>query len=213
MAKECTKLKRPRNVAWFKEKLMLAEAREAGQILNEAQLAFLADPVISEAPIAQQIIPQKSAFQTDDLDAYDSNCDDLSSAKADVQEMQYSEQTHVDDFEDNEIHSDEITEVQTVFNQMEVVVDQCSIDKNVIEIQIKQLRIDNDQLLNQIISQEIVHIVTNSMDILDVKKSCVNNCNKCLELETGLFKMKDFVEKEAYNKLVKSYLNSEKHWI
>ncbi|GKE89998.1 hypothetical protein Tco_1567473, partial [Tanacetum coccineum] len=75
------------------------------------------------------------AFQIDDLDAYDSDCDDLSSAKAvlmanlsscdpevlskvpyydsyqndminqDVQEMQYSEQTHVDDFEDNEIHS------------------------------------------------------------------------------------------------------------
>ncbi|GJW41324.1 retrovirus-related pol polyprotein from transposon TNT 1-94 [Tanacetum coccineum] len=49
-------------------------------------------------------------------------------------------------------------------------VDQCSVDKNVFEIQIKQLRIDNDQLLNQIMSQEIVHIVANSVDILDVKK-------------------------------------------
>ncbi|GKE03332.1 hypothetical protein Tco_1395350 [Tanacetum coccineum] len=35
--------KRPRNVAWFKEKLMLAEAQEAGQILDEEQLAFLTD--------------------------------------------------------------------------------------------------------------------------------------------------------------------------
>nr|GEY82441.1 hypothetical protein [Tanacetum cinerariifolium] len=73
---------------------------------------------------------------TEDLDAYDSNYDDLSSAKAvlmenlsscdlevlsevpysdsypndminqDVQEMQYSEQTHIDNFQDNEIHSD-----------------------------------------------------------------------------------------------------------
>ncbi|GJV00934.1 hypothetical protein Tco_1330204 [Tanacetum coccineum] len=33
----------------FKEKLMLAEAQEAGQILDEEQLAFLADPRISEA--------------------------------------------------------------------------------------------------------------------------------------------------------------------
>ncbi|GKC79112.1 hypothetical protein Tco_1129886, partial [Tanacetum coccineum] len=78
---------------------------------------------------------QGEGHMTDDLDAYDSDCDDLSSAKAvlmenlsscdpevlskvpyfdsylnyminyDVQEMQYSEQTHVDDFEDNEIHS------------------------------------------------------------------------------------------------------------
>ncbi|GJV48811.1 integrase, catalytic region, zinc finger, CCHC-type containing protein [Tanacetum coccineum] len=37
---------------------------------------------ISEALGAQQTIPQNSAFQTEDLDAYDSDCDDLSSAKA-----------------------------------------------------------------------------------------------------------------------------------
>nr|GFA06792.1 retrovirus-related Pol polyprotein from transposon TNT 1-94 [Tanacetum cinerariifolium] len=44
MARQCTKPKRPRNAAWFKKKLMLAEAQEAGQILDEEQLAFLADP-------------------------------------------------------------------------------------------------------------------------------------------------------------------------
>ncbi|GKC28726.1 hypothetical protein Tco_1036020, partial [Tanacetum coccineum] len=130
MERQCTQPKRPRNAAWFMEKLVLAEAQEAGQILDEEKLAFLADPGISEAPISHQIIPQNSAFQTDNLDAYDSDCDDLSLAKAvlmanlsscdpevlsevpysdsypndiinqDVQEMQYSEQTHVDDFED-----------------------------------------------------------------------------------------------------------------
>ncbi|GJW29466.1 hypothetical protein Tco_0046341 [Tanacetum coccineum] len=42
---------------------------------------------------------------------------------------------------------DEIIEVQTIFNQIEVAVDQCSADKNTFEIQIKQLSIDNDQLL------------------------------------------------------------------
>ncbi|GKA32930.1 hypothetical protein Tco_0719297 [Tanacetum coccineum] len=36
--------KRPRNAAWCKEKAMLAKAQEAGQILDEEQLAFLADP-------------------------------------------------------------------------------------------------------------------------------------------------------------------------
>ncbi|GJZ26555.1 retrovirus-related pol polyprotein from transposon TNT 1-94 [Tanacetum coccineum] len=96
---------------------------------------------------------------------------------------------------------------------MEATIDQCSVDKNVFEIQIKQLRIDNDQLLNQIMSQEIVHIVVNYVDILDVKKSCMNNCSGCLELEIELFKKKDFIEKAAYNKLVKSYSNLEKHCI
>ncbi|GJS91957.1 hypothetical protein Tco_0774593 [Tanacetum coccineum] len=82
MARECTQPKRPRNAAWFKEKLMFAEAQEAGQILDEEQLAFLADPGIDEVQVAQQIIPQSLAFQTEDLDAYDWDCDDISSAKA-----------------------------------------------------------------------------------------------------------------------------------
>ncbi|GJT49598.1 hypothetical protein Tco_0975755 [Tanacetum coccineum] len=99
---------------------------------------------------------------------------------------------------------DEITEVQTIFNQMEAVVDQCSVDKNTFEIQIKQLSIDNDQLLKQIMSQEIVHIAVNSVDILIVNKSCVDECNKCLELETELLKKKILIEKDVYDKLLKT---------
>ncbi|GJY54643.1 hypothetical protein Tco_0446307 [Tanacetum coccineum] len=83
---------------------------------------------------------------------------------------------------------------------MDAAVNQCSVDKNAFEIQIKQLRIDNDQLLKQIISQEIVHIAMNYVDILDVKKSCVNECNKCLELETKLLKKKDLIEKDSQEK-------------
>ncbi|GJR08875.1 hypothetical protein Tco_0791527 [Tanacetum coccineum] len=84
---------------------------------------------------------------------------------------------------------DEITEIQTVFNQMEAAVDQYVVDKNDLEIKIKQLRIDNDQLLNQIMSQDIVHIAMNSVDICVVNKSCVDTCKKhCtyLELATQL---------------------------
>ncbi|GJU48490.1 retrovirus-related pol polyprotein from transposon TNT 1-94 [Tanacetum coccineum] len=101
----------------------------------------------------------------------------------------------------NAITADEITKVQNVFNQMEAAVGQCSIDKSDLEIQIKQLSIDNDQLLNQIMSQEIMHIAVNSVDILNVNKSCVDECNKCLELETELLKKKDFIEKDVYDKL------------
>ncbi|GJR52660.1 retrovirus-related pol polyprotein from transposon TNT 1-94 [Tanacetum coccineum] len=109
---------------------------------------------------------------------------------------------------------DEITEVQTVFNQMEAVVDQCSVDKNAFEIQIKQLSIDNDQLLKQIMSQEIVHIAVNSVDILNVNKSCVDECNKCLELETGLLKKKgDYDRKRCYDKTFVKYLTFENHCI
>ncbi|GJY45725.1 hypothetical protein Tco_0434788 [Tanacetum coccineum] len=96
---------------------------------------------------------------------------------------------------------------------MEAAVNQCSIDKKVLEIQIKQLSIDNDQLLKQIMSQEIVHIAVNFMDSLDVKKSCVNDCNKSMKLETELLKKKDLIEKDVYNKILKSYSTLEKHCI
>nr|GFB16407.1 hypothetical protein [Tanacetum cinerariifolium] len=76
-----SKPKRPKNVAWYKEKEMLAEAQEAGQILDEEQLVFLADPGIP-AGQGQTIIPHNAAFQTEDLDTYDSDFDDLSNAQA-----------------------------------------------------------------------------------------------------------------------------------
>nr|GEW49690.1 hypothetical protein [Tanacetum cinerariifolium] len=43
MARQCSKPKRPRNSTWFKEKVMLAEALELGVVLDEEQMAFLAD--------------------------------------------------------------------------------------------------------------------------------------------------------------------------
>ncbi|GJT16880.1 hypothetical protein Tco_0875586 [Tanacetum coccineum] len=116
MVRQCTQPKRPRNVAWFKEKAMLAEAQEAGQILDEKQLAFLADPGILDGQAAQTTIPNTTAFQTEDLDAYDSDYDDVSNAKAVLMAnlsnygsdviLESFEQTPVVDFTDNEITSD-----------------------------------------------------------------------------------------------------------
>ncbi|GJX88071.1 retrovirus-related pol polyprotein from transposon TNT 1-94 [Tanacetum coccineum] len=81
MARQYTQPKRPRNATWFKEKAMLAEAQEVRQILNKEQLAFLADPCILDGQAAQKILPNVVAFQTEDFDTYDSECDDVSNAK------------------------------------------------------------------------------------------------------------------------------------
>nr|GEW67018.1 hypothetical protein [Tanacetum cinerariifolium] len=43
---------------------------------------ILHDPGIPDGQAVQITIPQNATFQTDDLDAYDSDCDDISSAKA-----------------------------------------------------------------------------------------------------------------------------------
>ncbi|GKC57804.1 hypothetical protein Tco_1085402 [Tanacetum coccineum] len=104
------------NAITIKEKAMLHEAQEAGQILDEEQLAFLEDP--------------------EDRDTYDSDCDDFSNAQAvlmanisnygsdviskvphfktylndienqSVHAMQDFKQTPAVDFSDNEIQSD-----------------------------------------------------------------------------------------------------------
>ncbi|GKD60035.1 hypothetical protein Tco_1297544, partial [Tanacetum coccineum] len=75
--------------------------------------------------------------------------------------------------------------------------DAITVGRNDLEIKIKQLSIDKDQLLNQIMSQDIVHIAVNSLDICDVNKSRVNECSKCLELKTKLLKKKDLIEKDV----------------
>nr|GEX93043.1 hypothetical protein [Tanacetum cinerariifolium] len=62
-------------------------------------------------------------------------------------------------------------------------------------------------------SQEIMHIAVNFVDILDVQKSCVNECNKCLKLKTELLKKKDLIENDVYDKLLKSYSTLEKQCI
>ncbi|GJV00167.1 retrovirus-related pol polyprotein from transposon TNT 1-94 [Tanacetum coccineum] len=56
----------------------------------------------------------------------------------------------------------EVTEVQTGFNQMEAVVQRYHVDKQCFEIQKKQFLIENNRILDQIISQDIVNIVVNS---------------------------------------------------
>ncbi|GJR93477.1 hypothetical protein Tco_0265651 [Tanacetum coccineum] len=52
-----------------------------GQILHEEELAFLANPGIAKGQATQTIITHNAAYQADDLDAYDSDCDELNTAK------------------------------------------------------------------------------------------------------------------------------------
>nr|GEW09725.1 putative reverse transcriptase domain-containing protein [Tanacetum cinerariifolium] len=97
---------------------------------------LMQDSGIAEGPVTQTIITNNAAYQADDLDAYDSDCDDLTTAKValmanlsrygsdalseiphsehtnndmlnqSVQEMPYSEQTHLVTYLENKITSD-----------------------------------------------------------------------------------------------------------
>nr|GEY01819.1 hypothetical protein [Tanacetum cinerariifolium] len=80
-ANECTKPKRKLDDSWFKDKVLLVQAQANGQIIHEEELAFLADPGIAEGQATQTIITYNAAYQDDDLDGYDSDYDELNTAK------------------------------------------------------------------------------------------------------------------------------------
>ncbi|GKB73979.1 hypothetical protein Tco_0935391 [Tanacetum coccineum] len=111
MARQCPKPKRKRDATWFREKVLLVEAQGNGKVLTEEELEFLADPGIAKGPVTQSVITHNAAYQADDLDAYDSDCDEISTAKAVlmanfVQEILNSEPSHFVEHPENEIHSD-----------------------------------------------------------------------------------------------------------
>nr|GFA99399.1 hypothetical protein [Tanacetum cinerariifolium] len=136
MTRHYPKPKRKRDATWFRDKVLLVEAQGSGKVLNEEELEFLADLGVTEGPVTQTIITHNAAYQVDDLDAYDSDCDDFSIANAvlmanfssygldvlskvphsenthndilnqSVQEMPYYEQTHLVNYPENEITSD-----------------------------------------------------------------------------------------------------------
>nr|GEV29360.1 ribonuclease H-like domain-containing protein [Tanacetum cinerariifolium] len=86
MLKLCTKPKRKRDDSWFKDKLLLVQAQTNSQILHEDELEFLADPGIAEAQATQTAITHNAAYQANNLDAYDSDCDELNTAKVSLME-------------------------------------------------------------------------------------------------------------------------------
>nr|GEV93819.1 hypothetical protein [Tanacetum cinerariifolium] len=71
----------------------------------------------------QQTIPQNSAFQTEDLDSYDSDCDDISSAKAVMMENLSSYDSDVL-FETNKMVNESLTAQLERYKERVTIIDQ-----------------------------------------------------------------------------------------
>nr|GFA08219.1 hypothetical protein [Tanacetum cinerariifolium] len=293
MSKQCTKPKRKRDEQWFKDKVLLVQAQANGQVLQEEELEFLADPGISETSSTQYAVTNNVAYQADDLDAYDSDYDELNSAKIalmanlshygsdnlaevhnqddvynnvlyqDVQETSTSEQSNILNQLETEITMqpeesnlsssttivevpkelpkvsmvnsslkklkfhlasfdmvvkerttataitegtsfdqfliDELTQVQNAFNQMEQAVEQYFVEKNKFQDKMKNVLKDNEQLLEQALSVDIVNIVVHGH--VNSAYKTVNVCERCVPIATKL--QKDFIKKECYDTLFK----------
>ncbi|GJW10370.1 hypothetical protein Tco_1576197 [Tanacetum coccineum] len=102
-----------------------------------------------------------------------------------------------------------LSEVQNVFYQMEEGVDYNRIESKTFEVKMNQVLNENERLLEQVMSKDIVNLLVNP----SVENDSVNvhECQKCLKLETEL--QTDFVKRETYDKLFKSFTILEKHCI
>nr|GEU85283.1 hypothetical protein [Tanacetum cinerariifolium] len=104
---------------------------------------------------------------------------------------------------------DELTKVQNVFNQMEHGVEQYCVEKNKFQDKIKDVLKENERILEQAISIDIVNIVVNAN--VNYAYKIANECERCVTIETEL--QRDFIKNECYDKLFKQYTTLEKHCI
>nr|GEV11462.1 retrovirus-related Pol polyprotein from transposon TNT 1-94 [Tanacetum cinerariifolium] len=120
--------------------LVFQKAQANGQVLHEEELEFLADPGIEEAQITQDVVTNNAAYQADDLDAYDSDCDEINSAKivlmanlSHYRSVNLAEVHNPDNVTNNVIDQDvqamSISEQSNIMNQSETEI---TSDSNII---------------------------------------------------------------------------------
>nr|GEY81187.1 hypothetical protein [Tanacetum cinerariifolium] len=104
---------------------------------------------------------------------------------------------------------DELSEVQQVFKQMKQAVEQHCVEKNKFQDKMKNVLKENNRLLTQALSIDIVNIVVHD----HVKSACMNVdvCERCVTIETE--HQKDFIHKECYDTLFQKFNTLEKHCI
>ncbi|GJS57402.1 retrovirus-related pol polyprotein from transposon TNT 1-94 [Tanacetum coccineum] len=196
MSKQCNKPKRKRDDSWFKDKVLLVQAQASGQILHEEELAFLADPGIPEGQATQTVITHNAAYQADDLDAYDSDCDELNTAKVALM----ANLSHYGSDALSEVHNHD-----NVNNDMTNQVVQAmpsSKQSNVVAVQNSNSSAQQDDLILSMIEQlktQVVHCTKTNLENKSV--------NDTLTAELERYKEQVKVLKEGQNVDLKSQDN------
>nr|GFA55926.1 hypothetical protein [Tanacetum cinerariifolium] len=104
---------------------------------------------------------------------------------------------------------DEVTEVQNVFKQIELAIEQHREEKHKFQNKMEHVLQENDRILTQALSVEIVNVVVHDNVMFDCLN--VDVCAHCVTIESEL--KKDFIKKECYETLLQQYHNLEKHCI
>nr|GEW55714.1 retrovirus-related Pol polyprotein from transposon TNT 1-94 [Tanacetum cinerariifolium] len=89
---------------------------------------------------------------------------------------------------------DEVTEVQKIFKEMEMAVEQHCVEKTEFQTKMENALKENDRLLTHALGVKIVNIVVN--DCMHVNCLNVDVCEHCVTTESEL--KTDFIKKEKY---------------
>ncbi|GKB89323.1 retrovirus-related pol polyprotein from transposon TNT 1-94 [Tanacetum coccineum] len=87
ISRQCTHPKRPQNSKYFKDKMLLMQAKENGVVLDEKQLLFIAGGQtntfddVDEAPLQYLELNEDNVFQADQCDAFESDVDEAPTAQ------------------------------------------------------------------------------------------------------------------------------------
>ncbi|GJR79589.1 integrase, catalytic region, zinc finger, CCHC-type containing protein [Tanacetum coccineum] len=125
---------------------------------------------------ASQEIPSPAAFQIDDLDAFDSDCDEAPSAKAVLMANLSS------------YNSDVLSETHDALyvTDTEETLELAEENKKYFEIEKKELSLDNDRLLEHIICQDVINTIMHANDHFDnvllANHNSLEHDNSTLEL-------------------------------
>ncbi|GJV28697.1 retrovirus-related pol polyprotein from transposon TNT 1-94 [Tanacetum coccineum] len=216
MARQCTQPKRPMNEAWYKEKAMLAKAQEAGQILDEEQLAFLADLGVPDGQAVQTIIPNNAAFHTEDLDTYDSDCDDISNAQAVlmanisnygsdvISEIPHSE-TYLNDMENQDVQEMKEHNNELVTAELERYKERVKTFEQRLNIDLSGREKMIDSQMDDMIKEKLA--LKEQVDSLEQNISKQTKEKECLLQTFNVFKSES---KEKEDKYTENQINLEK---
>nr|GEU62022.1 hypothetical protein [Tanacetum cinerariifolium] len=198
MSKQCTKPKRKRDESWFKDKALLVQAQANGQILHEEELAFLADPGIAEAQTTQNLITHNAAYQADDLDAYDSDSDEINTTK--IALMANLSHYGSDDLAEINLDNKSVNETLTV--ELEIYKDQVRISKegnNIDKVSnsyAQSVEIDNlKQTLSEHLKEKESLKQTVTLLKIDFQKEESRNIDRELALEKQIKELNNIIFK------------------
>ncbi|GJU55762.1 retrovirus-related pol polyprotein from transposon TNT 1-94 [Tanacetum coccineum] len=234
IARNCTQPKRPQNFEYFKDKMLLMQAQENGVALDEEQLLFLAggqdnavDEDVDEQPVQDLALNVDNVFQADDRDAFDSDVDEAPTAQT-----MFMANLSARSCEENlkkELHSVKLQLASTINHHKSMVEEVTSLKKDFKQKENKYLEefLDmkalkekvKDKLYKQDQSLQTVHIngfkmygndsKLNVSSFTEMHDAHTSLKARCLELKVELSNLRDKIQKDNHDELIKRFSNLE----